>query len=319
MSKYKQLARWERNTIAYFRHKRMSHTEIARVLERSPSTICREVQRNHHVSDGAYRAEVAEQHAVARRRRSRRGIKVPAMVQRRVRQKLLQEWSPEQIAGYFKRTGELAISHETIYKLIRLDKKAGGKLYTFTRHMMKQRRKGYGSRDYRGRLAGKRHISERPEEVEHRLVIGHWEGDTVMGRDRYHGVLTLVERSTGFAIVKKIANRTAAEIAMMAKRAIGRHRKRFKTLTLDNGTEFHNYRELEEHSDVVCYFATPYHSWERGSNENFNGLLRQYLKKGSSMKDLTQERCDWIADRINRRPRKRLGYRSPKELYYAEA
>lgn len=184
---------------------------------------------------------------------------------------------------------------------------------------MKQRRKGYGSRDYRGRLVGKRHICERPEEVEHRLVIGHCEGDTVMGRDHYHGVLTLVERSTGFAIVTKIANRTAAEIVATAKRAIGRHRERFKTLTLDNGTEFHNYRELEEHSDVVCCFATPYHSRERGTNENFNGLLRQYLKKGSSMKDLTQDRCDWVADRINRWPRKRLGYRSPKWLYYATA
>lgn len=106
---------------------------------------------------------------------------------------------------------------------------------------------------------------------------------------------------------------------MMAKQAIGRHRQRFKTLTLDNGTEYHNYRELDEHSDVVCYFVTPYHSWDPGSNENFNGLLRQYLKRGSSVKDLTQERCDWIADRINRRPSKRLGYRSPKELYCAAA
>jgi IS30 family transposase len=241
------------------------------------------------------------------------------MTQRRVRQKLVQEWSPEQIAGHFKRTGQVSISHQTIYKMIRLDRAAGGKLYTFTRHMMKQRRKGYGSKDYRGRLEGKRHISERPGEVEHRLVIGHWEGDTVMGRDRYHGVVTLVERATGFAIVKKISCRTAAEVAAMAGRAIARHHKRFKTLTLDNGTEFHNYRELEEHTGVVCYFATPYHSWERGTNENFNGLLRQYLKKRSSMKDLTQQRCDWIANRINCRPRKRLGYRSPKELYYATA
>lgn len=133
-------------------------------------------------------------------------------------------------------------------------------------------------------------------------------------KEGYHGVLTLVERATGFAIVKKISCRTATEVAAMAKRAIARHRKRFRTLTLDNGTEFHNYKDIELAGDVVCYFATPYHSWERGTNENFNGLLRQYLRKGTSMKDLTQRRCDWIADRINTRPRKRLDWYTPKEL-----
>ena len=319
MKEYQQLSREERYTIARGRSDRWSLRRIALFLGRSPSTISREVRRNAHVTDGGYRTDVAQWHTNARRRRSRQGTRVPGRIQHRVRQKLHQQWSPEQIAGHFEVTGLFAISHETIYRMIRLDRKHGGTPYTYTRHMAKARRKGYGNKDYRGRLEGKRHISERPKEVESRLQLGHWEADTVMGRDRHHGVLTLVERATGFGIVKKISCRTAEEVTAVAKRAIRRHRKRFRTITLDNGTEFHNYRELEQATDVICYFATPYHSWERGCNENFNGLLRQYLKKGASMKQLTQEQCDRIADRLNTRPRKRLGWRSPKEVYYEAA
>ena len=182
--------------------------------------------------------------------------------------------------------------------------------------MSKFGRKRYRSHDSRGVLPGKRGIAERPAEVAHRQRIGHWEGDTVMGSDMRHCVLTLVERKTGFAIIKKLRARNTDEVTRAATRAIRRHCRNFKTLTLDNGTEFHNYAILEQRFPVHVYFATPYHSWERGSNENFNGLLRQYLPKGTCMSAVTQAQCDHIADDLNNRPRKRFGFNTPASLYH---
>ena len=153
-------------------------------------------------------------------------------------------------------------------------------------------------------------------EVETRSKVGHWEGDTVMGSDLRHCVLTLVERKTGFAIVEKLKSRTMDEVTRAATLAIRRHCGKFKTITFDNGTEFHDYKKLEERFPVKVYFATPYHSWERGCNENFNGLLRQYLPKGTCMSAVTQTQCNAIADDLNNRPRKRLGFDTPTKRYY---
>jgi IS30 family transposase len=182
--------------------------------------------------------------------------------------------------------------------------------------MSKFGRKRYRSVDSRGVLPGKRSISQRPAEVEHRQQFGHWEGDTVMGSDMRHCVLTLVERKTGFAIVKKLTARTKQEVTRAASRAIRRHCRQFKTLTLDNGTEFHDYALLEQRFPVRIYFATPYHSWQRGSNENFNGLLRQYLPKGMCLRNVSQAHCDHIADDLNHRPRKRFDFDTPAALYH---
>jgi IS30 family transposase len=229
---------------------------------------------------------------------------------------LRKKWSPEQIAGALRMRAELSISYRTIYRHILRDRKLGGTLWKHTRIISKFARKRYRSIDHRGILPGKRHISERPKEVESRLRIGHWEGDTVIGADKHHCVLTLVERKTGLAIVKKLASRSMAEVNEAAMVAISEHRKRFKTITFDNGTEFHDYQAIEQVHPVKCYFATPYHSWERGSNENFNGLLRQYFPKGMCMSKVTQAECDEVARELNMRPRKRLGFRSPHWAYH---
>jgi len=137
-----------------------------------------------------------------------------------------------------------------------------------------------------------------------------------MGRDMRHCVLTLVERKTGYPIVKKLSARNKIEVIRAASRATRRHCHQFKTLTLDNGTEFHDYGMLEKRFPVKIYFATSYHSWERGSNENFNGLLRQYLPKGTCMRHVTQAQCDHIAEDLNNRPRKRFGFATPASLYH---
>jgi IS30 family transposase len=183
--------------------------------------------------------------------------------------------------------------------------------------MPKKRRKRYNSKDFRGVLRGNRHISERPAEVELRQEPGHWEGDTVIGVDKRFSIMTLVERRSRFAIIKKLKARTTLEANAASIQAISEHRKMFRTITFDNGTEFHDYKQLESGFPIRCYFATPYHSWERGSNENLNGFIRQYIPKGVSMKSLTQERCDEIAGDLNARPRKRHGFKTPSELYYA--
>jgi len=316
MSKYRQLTQEERYRITAHLIAGSSRAEIARLLERHPSTIGRELKRNVTNHDGKYRAEKAHSYATVRRRTCRRGARFSAEDMARVAGLLRLRWSAEQISGTLRKTGELRISAETIYRRIRWDKKIGGSLWRHTRIMSKFGRKRYGRVNSRGVLLGKRHISERPSEVEGRRHIGHWEGDTVMGSDMRHCVLTLVERKTGYAIIKKLKTRTKDEVTRAATRAIRKHCRQFKTITFDNGTEFHDYAKLEERFPVKVYFATPYHSWERGSNENFNGLVRQYLPKGTCMSSVTQAQCDHIVDDLNNRPRKRLGFDTPAALYH---
>jgi len=312
---YHQITSGERYAIAALRRQGLSARTIARDLGRAPSTISREVARNRR-ADGGYRAFTACEHTSARRRRSRRGSHFGAQEWLLVEQLLGLDWSPEQVAGWLALHELLRVSYETIYLYVWRDKHAGGDLWRHMRQAGKQRRKRYGAQDSRGRLAGKRHISERPAEVEMRGVVGHWEIDTVKGNDQArHSVVTLVERATGYLEVGKLARHTAAEATKRTVELIARHEGRVRTVTADNGTEFHSYAEIEDATNAVFYFATPHHSWERGTNENTNGLLRQYLPKRTSMAQVTQADCDAIAAKLNTRPRKRLGYRTPEECY----
>jgi IS30 family transposase len=226
------------------------------------------------------------------------------------------DWSPEQASGFLRVEGILSISHESIYIHIWRDKRAGGTLWTHLRQSRKKKRKRYGGRDGRGRLAGKRHISERPAEIETRSELGHWEIDTIKGDSQArHSAVTLVERSSGYLQIGKLERHRAADTARCCVDLIARRPESFSTITADNGTEFHSYRDIEAATGVEFYFATPYHSWERGTNENTNGLIRQYLPKGRSMADITQADCDAIAAKLNSSPRKRLGYKTPEECY----
>ena len=307
---YTQITQEERYRIAEMRRLRLSIRAIAAELSRAPSTISREIRRNRK-ADGWYRAQTAGEKTRARRRRSRRGVRVPPETWREVVRLLRLWWSPEQIAGHLT-----SISHETIYVRIWHDKRRGGSLWTCLRQASKKRRKRYGGYDSRGRLAGKRHISERPPQIETRTAPGHWEIDTVVGPDHgRHSIVTMVERMTGFVVMGKIERHTAAECSAKVIELIRRHAGRVTTITADNGTEFHSYADIEAATGVTFYFATPHHSWERGTNENTNGLIRQYLPKRTSLAKVTQADCDRIAEQLNSRPRKRLGYKTPKECY----
>lgn len=316
MKAYRHLSQEERYTITYFSRRRTPQVEIAKAMGRSPSTISRELRRNiGDRADGIYRAEAAHQHAIARRRRARRGTQFSDEQWAYIVSLITQDFSPEQIAGILRKDGLFKISPETIYKFILRNQKKGGRLYKHLRIMPKIRRKRYNTKDSRGRLEGKRHISTRPKAIDDRSEFGHWEADTVIGSDRHNCLLTMVERKTGYLIIKKLAARTAALTIEAAIEAVKEHYHQFKTITFDNGTEFHDYQILERSQLVMCYFATPYHSWERGTNENTNGLIRQYLPKGHTMEDVDQAHCDAIAHKLNTRPRKRLGYLTPKEVY----
>ncbi len=311
---YHQLTQDQRYLIV--RSKMLGKTirEIAEILGRSPSTISRELRRNRTPAQ-LYCVEKAHSYATARRRRCRRGSQFSDAVFQDVDAALRQRLSPEQIVGAFSRDGKAAPSHETIYRHIRRNKRQGGNLFRFTRIMSKVGRKRYRSRPARGVLHGKRHISERPADVNDRSRIGDWEGDTVMGKDTKHCLLTLVERKSGFTIIRLLQDRTTRAVTDAALLVIRNPEHIFNTITFDNGTEFHDYKELEKDGGPTCYFATPYHSWERGTNENTNGLIRQYLPKGKCLANVTQAQCDWIADELNRRPRKRFDFQTPETIY----
>jgi IS30 family transposase len=312
---YRQLTPAERYMLAALRKQGFNKSQIARALGRHRSTVGRELCRNSTRADGRYRAFTAQERTNGRRSRSRRNSRFTGQDFALIDGMLCRQWSPEQVAGHLARTGRLSISHETIYRHVWRDKREGGALYTHLRGARKRRRKRYGAYDSRGRLAGKRMISERPPEVEERSRVGHWEADTVAGSGGKDCVVTLVERKTGLMLVGKLADRSSEGLSRRAISLMRRYAGRFETVTADNGTEFHDYKRIEERTRAAFYFARPYHSWERGSSENANGLLRQYLPKGVSMAGLSQQQCNAIARKLNTRPRKRLGFRTPLECF----
>lgn len=312
---YRQLTQDERYMMARLLHQGRSYREVAMILDRAPSTISREHQRNVAPHDGRYRAEKAQQYAMARRRRCRKKSQYSLHEWKQIVQLLRRKWSPQQISGRRRLLRERSMSKETIYRYVWRDRRAGGQLWRELRIMSKFGRKRRGSPATRGRLVGKRHISERPAHIELRRQVGHWEGDTVMGSDLRRCVLTLVERATGYVMIKKLVARNKEQAATAMSQSISELDGRFRTITLDNGSEFHDYERVQDRHGVKFYFATPYHSWERGTNENTNGLIRQYLPKGMCMKPVTQADCDKIAAALNDRPRERLGFRTPREVF----
>lgn len=306
---YHQITLNERYTLSVLRKQGHSNAEIAQYLGRHRSTIGREVRRNCR-ADGGYRHTVAQEKTNGRRRRSRRNSQFGRIEWELVETLVRDRFSPEQVSGWLKLLGLLEISRQTIYRRVKQDRKRGGTLWQHLRQSGRYRKR-YGTQERRGRLSGKRHISERAAAVDSRTEIGHWEMDVVVGARDQHCIVTLVERVTGATLIGKLRRRTVAAVNKRVIELIQAHRGLFKTITVDNGPEFHGYEEIERATGVTIYFATPYASWERGTNENTNGLIRQYIPKRTSMKRLTQDRCDAIAHALNNRPRKRHGFRTP--------
>jgi IS30 family transposase len=313
MTRYRQLTSGERHELSALRKQGLRAAEIARLLGRHRSTIGREIRRNSR-KDGGYRPSTADDIARWRRSRSRRNQRFTASDWELVEEWLREDFSPEQVAGWLRRFRLLSISHETIYGYVWNDKRRGGSLHRHLRGAQKKRRKRYGHNDSRGRLAGKKPIADRPPGAHNRSRVGHLEGDTVLGTDK-HCIVTLVDRKTGYLMIGKLKARTVAELNRGATALIQNADRRIRSVTVDNGTEFHGYKDIEAATGADFYFATPHHSWERGTNENTNGLIRQYAPKKTSLAHLSQADCDAIAKKLNNRPRKRLGFRTPAECY----
>jgi IS30 family transposase len=232
---------------------------------------------------------------------------------RRVIRGLRKRWSPEQIAGRGRYPGDLRISYTTIYRRLAEDAEAGGELSACLRGARKQRRRRPGTPRRSGHLG--RPITMRPPTVERRTRLGHWEVDTLVGRGSQACVLSLIERKSGYTTLGKLQNRTAAAFTAHATRLIRRQPQPVRTITADNGVEPSDWRRIEERTGAAFYFANPYHAWERGTNENTNGLIREFLPKRTNLARLSQRDCHRIARQLNQRPRKRLGFRTPEECY----
>jgi transposase, IS30 family len=313
--KYHQLSTEERYEFGAMRQQQVGMAKMAEHLGRHRSTLYREVKRNRSVHDGCYRPSHAVEKASGRKRRSCRNWRYGPAEFRPVESLIRRRFSPEQVVGRCQLEGQAVMSHETIYRWIWQDKRCGGTLWKNLRGARKQRRKRYGRYDSRGRLAGKKPIEQRPAVVANRGRIGDWEIDTIHGRGKAC-VVTVVERKTGLLRMGPIHRATKEQTLERTVKLLWAERQRVKTITADNGTEFHNYRELESILGTKVYFATPHHAWERGTNENTNGLIRQYLPKGTNLCHITQQQCDRIAEQLTNRPRLRLGFMTPNEAYY---
>ncbi len=309
---HKQITQDERYSIHHYLRQGFSPADIAPKLNRHRATIYREIRRNLHIH--SYLPDIAQEHADGRRSRSRKKLQFSAEEWIWVCFYLQRDWSPEQVSLVFRWRGTLSISHETIYRYIWRDKRNGGTLYKHLRQSCKRRRKRYRANDSRGILRGKRDISERPAAAEKRLVKGHFEVDLMHGARSKACILTLVDRKTRLVLIRKLRDKSMEEVKKALVLTIRRYK--IRTLTADNGSEFHDYKRIEQLTGALFYFAKPYHSWERGTCENTNGLIRQYLPKRMSMSRLTQLGCNAIAGKLNDRPRKVLNLLCPEEAYY---
>ncbi len=313
--KYEQLTQDERYMIVQLRRQHCGLSEMARLMGLSRNTIWRELERNMIQTQHGmgYCVSKAREQRNGRLRRRRRGPQHSPEDYALVRRLLLQQWSREQIAGTLCRLNELQISHQAIYRYVRRDWRSGGDLWQELRRRYKRRKRHYGL-EKRGRLQGKPMIEARPNSVDTRQELGHYEGDTIHGASwEKTCVVTLVQRATGLVLAGKSRDKTVRSVNKVLIHLLDRSPLPVRTLTLDNGTEFHGYREVEAATGVQIYFAQPHHPWQRGCNENANanGLLIQYCPKRASMQKLSQRQCGQVAHKINSRPRKRYGYLSP--------
>lgn len=311
---YTQLTEGERNQIYALMQAKKRIREIAELLRRCPSTISREIKRNHGLR--GYRPKQAHRKAMERRQ-TPRTRKMTHRIKEHIERQLKQEWSPEQISATMENEIGVRISHERIYQHIWDDKQDGGVLYQILRIAGKKRkRKKRGSKDWRGKIPNRIDIDQRPRLVDRKKRVGDWEADLVSGAHHKGFLVTLVERKHKYTLIGHVTNKTALAVQDEIIRLLSPIQSRVHTITFDNGHEFSRHETISQKLECQCYFAKPYHSWERGLNENTNGLIRQYCPKKSDLRNISQVKLTTIMDRLNSRPRKTLGYKTPNELFW---
>jgi len=310
MNHYTQLTQDLRYQIYALKKAGFLQVEIAHEIGVNKSTISRELKRNSGLR--GYRPQQAHQLALSRKDSSCPRIRENHWEE--VERLLRSYWSPEQIAWRLYEEQGYRISHEWIYQYVYRDKRYGGDLYRYLR-CQKQRKKRYGSHDRRGKIANQTMIDERPEEIETRSRIGDWEGDTVIGKGHQGVLVTLVERKSRYTVVGHCRSKTKDKVADEVLRSMDQYRDQCLTITYDNGREFTDHERMADDLDTAIYFAHPYSSWERGTNENTNGLIRQFFPKSMSLLKVSRQALQSPMDRLNHRPRKSLNWRTPHEVF----
>lgn len=288
-----------------------NQTQIAKAIGVDKSTISRELDRNR--GQRGYRPKQAQRFAEERRHTSNK--RIAETTWKVVEELIRKDWSPEQVSERLKRDHGLGVSHEWIYQYILTDKQAGGDLHRHLR-CQKARKKRYGSYDRRGKLPDRTSIEERPLLVALRERLGDWEIDTVLGKGRRHLLVTLTERKSRLTRIYKVVRKTAQEVGDAVIEVLGPMKGLVHTITSDNGKEFAHHKRIAKELAAKMYFAHPYASWERGTNENTNGLIRQYFPKDMDLSTITEEDLHAVEERLNTRPRKCLDFQSPAEVFF---
>lgn len=305
---YKHLSQTERYQIFCLMKEGFNCTHIAKNLGRSKSTISREIRRN--IGGRGYRPKQAERLALERSEGSRNARRIDPDVLKAAFARIAEQLSPEQVAA------ELPVSHETLYQHIYAEKAVGGVLWKNLRCQRKRKKRYASGAERRGQIVGRRPISERPAEVQLRRTVGHWEGDTVIGAGHKQAIVTLVERKSGYARLMKVSHKTSQQVSSAVIKKLRPISAGVETITFDNGKEFAEHARIDQALGSTTYFADPFSSWQRGSNENLNGLLRQYIPKKRPLSTVTNEELKMIESRLNNRPRKRLGFKTPNQVFH---
>jgi transposase, IS30 family len=305
----------QRYTIAEMHSLGKSYEAIAIALSRSKSVISREITRNRDGRSLRYSADLAQRKAEGRKRSKNTRKDFTEEIKAHVEGCLKQKYSPEQIVGFSKKQDLACVSHESIYKYIWDDKRKGGKLHKNLRNKGKKYRKRGSKKDNRGLIPERVSIEERPAIVDERARFGDWEIDTIIGKNKKGAIVTVNDRATGILRMQKLNGKDATELANEVIVLLMEFRALNNTMTSDNGKEFARFALIAEQLNLTYYFAHPYSSWERGSNENLNGLIRQYIPKGTNFETMTDEYIQWIEDELNNRPRKRFNFESPNHIF----
>jgi len=321
---YCHLSSEERYVIYHLVLHGLSLRQIGRRLQRHHGSISREIKRNRptYAHDAVYCCDAAQQFADHRKAKAHHWRKKSnRQLLHYVQCKLIDDWSPEEISGRlivdYPNNEQMRISHEAIYQWIYADAVNGGNLYVHLRRYHKKRRKQHRYGSLRGLIPGRVSICQRPQAVDHRVRFGDWEADTIEGAKGSGAIASHVERKSRYLVVAKLCDKSANTMTISSARAFERMPKQMrKTLTVDNGKEFAQFKQLEKMTGFCIYFADPYSAWQRGCNENTNGLIRQYLPKGTNFKDITNSDLAIIVKKLNHRPRKCLNYQTPHEVIH---
>jgi IS30 family transposase len=310
---YKQLTYEQRIEIHALLKAGFNQAKIATMIGVNRSTLCREIQRN--TGQRGYRPIQANQRALARRGSAAKAVRFTDELKKEVTERLKLDWSPEQISGWLRNNDKPTVSHETIYQFIITDQANGGHLYKHLRQGHKRRRKRIKNKGRRGQIPNRTSIDLRDPVVQSKERVGDWEIDTVIGKNHKGALVTAVERKTKFTCIRHVPRKEAALVTKALIDMLSPFKEWVHTITADNGKEFAEHEKIAAALNAKFYFAHPYSSWERGLNENTNGLIRQYFPKKTSLVHLDKKLVRWVQNRLNNRPRKTIDFFTPFQLF----